>query len=314
MKHNYKRNIIINSSSGTSSGGRDDYYLKMPHEFPTSLELEEQHEMSKHKGNRLPDKQEIQHAANKLQNLLPKQQQTPSTKNGYPSSMVVHRSLPQTSVGQPQTKPNQISAPLIHHQNQQQLEPAELNIEKQPYRTTPLILPHAKTIHDHGEVGNKFISTVREDNQPRPYRTSTLIMPTPRTIHEATAGGPIYQPYRGPQYYSDKGYIPVPVTDNGTQYLANTTQARKPITNTYNSPEKLYSNIALAEACEALQLKDGVQMDEGNVAQQYTPVAVTYNASTSNGTCSKILPKTSNINQSSSFKKVMYSVMRDSDF
>ena len=71
----------------------------------------------------------------------------------------------------------------------------------QPYRTTPLVLPHAKTIHDHGEVGNKFISTVREDNQPRvieyswhkifqimlyfkPYRTSTLIMPTPRTIHE----------------------------------------------------------------------------------------------------------------------------------
>ena len=59
----------------------------------------------------------------------------------------------------------------------------------------------------------------------------------------------------------------------------------QPITNTYNSPEKLYSNTALAEA---LQLKDGNQMDEGNVAQQYTPVAVTYNASTSNGTGSKV--------------------------
>jgi len=305
MKHNYKRNIVLNESSGKPSGGRDDYYLKMPHEFPTKLE--EQSEMSKHRGYRPPDKQEIQNAANTLQSLLPKQ---PETNNGYPSSMVANRSLPRTSVGQPQTKTNQISPLLIHHQDPQQIEP-EVNIEKQPYRTTPLVLPHAKTIHDHGEVGNKFISTVREDNQPRPYRTSTLIMPTPRTIHEVKAGGPVYQPYKGPQYYSDKGYIPVPVADNATQYLANTTQARKPITNTYNSPVKLYSNNSLAEA---LELKDGDQMDRGSVAQQYTPVAVTYNASAPSGTGSKILPKTSNINQSSSFKKVMYSVMRDSDF
>jgi len=119
--------------------------------------------MSKHRGYRPPDKQEIQNAANTLQSLLPKQ---PETNNGYPSSMVVNRSLPQTSVGQPQTKTNQISPLLIHHQDPQQIEP-EVNIEKQPYRTTPLVLPHAKTIHDHGEVGNKFISTVREDNQPR---------------------------------------------------------------------------------------------------------------------------------------------------
>ena len=59
----------------------------------------------------------------------------------------------------------------------------------------------------------------------------------------------------------------------------------QPITNTYNSPVKLYSNNSLAEA---LELKDGDQMDRGSVAQQYTPVAVTYNASAPSGTGSKV--------------------------
>ena len=35
----------------------------------------------------------------------------------------------------------------------------------QPYRTTPLVLPHAKTLHDVGAAGpgNKFVSSVRDD-------------------------------------------------------------------------------------------------------------------------------------------------------
>ena len=32
----------------------------------------------------------------------------------------------------------------------------------QPYRTTPLVLPHAKTIHDVGEQGNKFLTPSRQ--------------------------------------------------------------------------------------------------------------------------------------------------------
>ena len=37
----------------------------------------------------------------------------------------------------------------------------------QPYRTAPLVLPHAKTIHCVGEKGNRFLttSTTQEESQ-----------------------------------------------------------------------------------------------------------------------------------------------------
>ena len=37
-----------------------------------------------------------------------------------------------------------------------------------PYRTTPLVLPHAKTIHSVGEQGNRFLtaSGTQEESQP----------------------------------------------------------------------------------------------------------------------------------------------------
>ena len=90
----------------------------------------------------------------------------------------------------------------------------------QPYRTTPLVLPHAKTIHDKGKTQNKFISATKEPQTGQvyikvdfcnitylvlqPYRNSTLVTPAPRTINEAGAGAGPYQPYRGPQYYADR--------------------------------------------------------------------------------------------------------------
>ena len=53
-------------------------------------------------------------------------------------------------------------------------------------------------------------------------------MPGPRTIHEVKAGGPSYQPYKGPQYYASKGYVPIaPVNNSDTQYYTNTTTLRK---------------------------------------------------------------------------------------
>ena len=134
----------------------------------------------------------------------------------------------------------------------------------QPYRTTPLVLPHAKTIHDLGDQGNKFVTPsrqpdtscpVRESSSAgssliccQPYRTSSLVMPGPRTIHEVKAGGPSFKPYRGPQYYADKGFSPLPLPTI-TQHSPDTNSLThfQPL-QTYNSPVNLYSDQALAEA------------------------------------------------------------------
>merc|ERR1719228_2114839 len=69
------------------------------------------------------------------------------------------------------------------------VESPEVFVVNQPYRTTPLVLPHAKTIHDIGDPKKKFASATK-DSQGQPYRTSTLVMPTPRTINDVGAGAP----------------------------------------------------------------------------------------------------------------------------
>merc|ERR1719499_2452338 len=109
------------------------------------------------------DQDEIQHAARQLQTLLPRQQQTPSTNNGYPTSLVVHRSLPSSRhINNSNKTPTNDQFRNNNQQNFQKPNDADLNIEKQPYRTTPLVLPHAKTIHDIGEVGNKYVTPTKE--------------------------------------------------------------------------------------------------------------------------------------------------------
>ena len=80
----------------------------------------------------------------------------------------------------------------------------------------------------------------------QPYRTSSLVMPGPRTIHEVKAGGPSFKPYRGPQYYADKGFTPLPLPTI-TQHTPDSLRQFQPV-QTYNSPVNLYSDQALAEA------------------------------------------------------------------
>ena len=65
-----------------------------------------------------------------------------------------------------------------------------------------------------------YVSTVQ------PYRTSSLVMPGPRTIHEVRGGGPTFQPYRGPQYYADRGYtaLPLPTITQHTPEIGVTQQ------------------------------------------------------------------------------------------
>merc|ERR1719499_2054957 len=254
------------------------------------------------------DQDEIQHAARQLQTLLPRQQQTPSTNNGYPTSLVVHRSLPSSRHINNSNKTltnNQFRN--NNQQNSQKPTDADLNIEKQPYRTTPLVLPHAKTIHDIGEAQKTLASSSTEN--PRPYRNSSLAMAAPRTINETGIGAGPYRPYRGPQYYTDRK----PVEKNPVSY---------------NSPIRLYGKEALAEA-EADQAKqaNAAQNEPSAPAQESATHQMVIERELTGRPDSQIsnssdrwrptqdpVMKDSSINQSNSFKKVMYAVMGDSDF
>jgi len=327
-KVKYRQTVTWSGGDGGADSGRGEYYLKMPHEFPSSNTnklLDKTDDMNK--ANEYPPlsggqglghgQQEIQDAANKLQNLLPRQTTSPTSVNGNPREEIVQRRLPASPVRG--VKIQQSSA--IHHHHQEYQEP-EVNIENQPYRTTPLVLPHAKTIHDTNQPGNKYVSSVRDHQDQTPYRSSSLLMPGPKTIHEVKVGGPSFQPYRGPQYYAEKGYVPVPVNVQATQYFADTNLVTKPHSNIYNSPAGLYGDEALAEALHGQNLNNerghtghGGHGGQDAVNQEFTPIAVTHNAS--NTRVYQPPSKTGgapHINQSSSFKKVMYSVMRDSEF
>ena len=70
-------------------------------------------------------------------------------------------------------------------------------------------------------------------------------MPGPKTIHEVRGGAPTFTPYRGPQYYADKGLTPLPLPTI-TQHAPHAAPSR-PL-QLYNSPANLYSDQALAEA------------------------------------------------------------------
>jgi len=104
----------------------------------------------------------------------------------------------------------------------------EVPLVSQPYRTTPLILPHAKTIHDTVPA-SKFLAHHSNTAQSQPYRNSCVALPAPRTLNDLNGGGTAYQQYRGPQY--------------------NTQMAKPTVKNAlYNSPAPLYSEENLAEA------------------------------------------------------------------
>lgn len=249
-------------------------------------------------GQRLPDQKEIQNAATTLQNLLPRQ----NLLAGPPGHQRRETSLPALPAFKVPVSHNQ-TPPVSYHPP---LQEPEVFLDHQPYRTTPLVLPHAKTIHDLGEQGNKFVTASKQpdlDLASPPYRTSSLVQPGPRTIHEVRGGGPTFRPYRGPQYYADKGYTALPLPTI-TQHTTDSGVAQVQPLQLYNSPVNLYSDQALAEAL------------------QNKPLAVGTNVTT-NGTVATPSPRYQlpaktggppNINQSSSFKKVMYSVMRDSEF
>jgi len=262
--------------------------------------------------------QEIKQAANTLQNLLPRSQPNNPVHNNQ-------QCFPRQGVNK---APNIQSQNILILQNRQsktvschsEQEP-EVFIENQPYRTTPLVLPHAKSIHETGELGNKFVVSDKkpQNGSATPYRNSALIMPGPRTIHEVGASGGQYrgyEQYRGPQYWADRGYTPVPASQFPQ---ADPGLMEKPtVSRVYNSPAALYSEENLAAALQEIGLQDDVTNHDDLDSTKLIPVAVTGNPVANRGNRTQKSARSQGhppINQSSSFKKVMYSVgMRDEEF
>merc|ERR1712098_584462 len=161
----------------------------------------------------------------------------------------------------------------------------EVLIDNQPYRTTPLVLPHAKTIHDTGEILYPTSSVV---GGSQPYRNSSLVMAAPRTIHEVGVGAGPYKPYRGPQYYTDK----------------KQTEKAQPV---YNTPLPLYSTRTLSGSDNTTHMRNN--NTESDILQVDTGDTQAGSQDTRNKNIKHPAMRDSSINQSASFKKVMYSVM-----
>jgi len=265
-------------NNGSYAGGRGEYSLRRPNEF-LSLARGGKEEpltpvMAMHQDA------DIHNAAAKLSTLLPRQNARQTPPSSSPTQRLHHGQEYQEIV------------PLNNDDNIEH----EVLIENQPYRTTPLVLPHPKTIHHMGEKNKKFYSTPAVQGGGQPYRNSALVMPAPRTIHEVGVGAGPYTPYRGPQYYTDKKVV----------------QKAQPI---YNSPLPLYSSQTLSEnpnppTKEHSDLESATQqmvlVSEGSQLSPNQDAEDTY--------VKDPVMRDSSINQSASFKKLMHSVMGNSEF
>ena len=116
-----------------------------------------------------------------LSHLLPRQTQKPQTMNPNISTLTRPASLPYKD------QECQEFVPIIHHIDHEVLLTNQVNLLRicpcftcilQPYRTTPLVLPHAKTIPDIGETQNNLISTTKEPQAAQVQALNFGIYPT----------------------------------------------------------------------------------------------------------------------------------------
>lgn len=218
----------------------------------------------------------------------------------------------------------------------------EVPIDDQPYRTTPLVLPHAKTIHDTVPAA-KFLNQHQLDGGQQPYRNSCVALPAPRTINDLPPGrgAPVYQQYRGPQFNTQmakpalKTGLPTPAynspvplysKDNLAEALAENpgfVQAPKPTLPTVNTAtiskpheSETFRMILESEMGGAKNHAGiGSKQFERQLSGQDRPGSQQSDRSSDAGRPSlDPVMKNNTINQSASFKKVMYSVMGETEF
>lgn len=258
------------------------------------------------------------------------------------SGLLPHKGA-QEKQGQPVTLPRSKHlagtgrAPLIQ-QTTQQHNSNNNHIQDQAYRTTPLILPNAKTIHDSS-------SNITSGEHPsvsssHHFRNSCLLLPAPRTINELP-GALRYKPVRGPQF------------NQGNSIDKNQPKSSNSQPSVYNSPAPLYSDEVYQEvasqhpgyvqACkpqlpssnngllsnpqESETFKMILEAEMGNTSTQPSVSAQPFNkqkdGSRPSSQMSDISDRSRNsnsaatkndISQSTSFKKLMYSVLGETDF
>jgi len=191
----------------------------------------------------------------------------------------------------------------------------------------------------------------KNTDNDKPYRTATCLLPGPKTINEAGIGAPTYQPYRGPQYNT---LVQPKVMINQDQTTsASIAFAPENLVQTggqYNSPRPLYSDenaantpphpgfvqsnklhlpssnqgtVSKPQQSETFKIvleseMGGAQNQPGVVGKQFEKAAFIGERPSSQLSdkpkgVDPVMKNTS-INQSASFKKVMYSVMGESEF
>jgi len=274
--------LVHNQGNNEShAGGRGEYSLRRPNEFLSLASRGKEAPETSSTDMAMHQDADIHNAAAVLSTLLPRHTARQTPPSSSPAQRQHHEKMYQEIV------------PLDNDDNTEH----EVLIDNQPYRTTPLVLPHPKTIHHKGEINKKFYSTTAVQDGGQPYRNSALVMPAPRTIHEVGVGAGPYTPYRGPQYYTDK----------------KVAEKAQPV---YNSPLPLYSSQTLAENSNPPTKKNS---DIETATQQMVLVSegspLSNNQDTEDRRVNKDpVMRDSSINQSASFKKLMYSVMGNSEF
>jgi len=210
-------------------------------------------------------------------------------------------------------------------------------LANQPYRTTPLILPNPKTIHDTGEAEKVYCTSTLDRNKKGkeiPYRTASLVMPGPKTINDVGVGAPMYQPYRGPQYNTqiqNKSYTSQPGQQYNTprplycEESLNSTPAHPGYvqSNKLHLPSSREATISKPHESETFKIVleselSSAENQQGIVGKSFEKNAAMDRPSSqlsdrSKGSHDAGLKNTS-INQSTTFKKVMYSVLGESDY
>jgi len=277
--------VLVNNqgNNGSNTGGRGEHFLRRPNEFISLTSRGKETAGAPSTVMSTHQDADINSAAAMLSTLLPRH----TAKQTLPSSSPIQRPYP--------AQENQEIVPVTNIMNNNTIE-HEVLIENQPYRTTPLVLPHAKTIHHMGDINKKFYSTTPGQGGGQPYRNSALVMPAPRTIHEVGVGAGPYTPYRGPQYYTDKKVV----------------EKAQPV---YNSPLPLYSAETLADIPTIPTTPTQRHSDIESATQQMVLVtdAGSSNRDAEDTRVKDPVMRDSSINQSASFKKLMHSVMGHSE-
>jgi hypothetical protein len=167
--------------------------------------------------------------------------------------------------------------------------------------------------------------------EDKPYRTSPLVMPAPKTINDFGVPHPLYQPYRGPQYSTQK---PSKAGGTGLQYnsprplYSDETVSSTPPHPGYiqdNKPQLPANHQAtLSKPHESETFKRVLESEMDQAKNQQGVVGKHFEgfqtSDRPNSQQSNIyikqdpLLKNNSINQSASFKKIMHSVLGETEF